>query len=91
MEKFRYVPRGVCSREIEISIADDGKTIEKVQFTGGCNGNTRGLASLCSGMKIGEVIKKLDGITCGQKNTSCPNELASALKAYLAKKGEAEA
>jgi uncharacterized protein (TIGR03905 family) len=91
MEVFKFTPRGVCSREIEIGIADDGETIESVHFHGGCSGNTSGLASLCSGMKICDVIKKLDGITCGQKKTSCPNELASALKAFLKSKTAASA
>jgi uncharacterized protein (TIGR03905 family) len=82
MQRFRFTPHGVCSREIEITIADDCETIESVRFTGGCNGNTNGIASLCGGMKIGDVIKRLEGINCGTKNTSCPNELASALKKY---------
>lgn len=86
MEKFKYTPHGVCSREIEINIADDGETIESIRFTGGCNGNTSGVASLCKGMKVADVIKRLEGITCGPRETSCPNELATALKTFLASK-----
>lgn len=82
MEQIRYVPRGVCSREIMVTIGDDGDTIEKIEFIGGCSGNTKGIASLCRGMKIDEVIERLGGIHCGIKPTSCPNELALALKKY---------
>ena len=59
-----------------------------MKFEGGCNGNTKGIAALAQGMKVEEVIEKLEGTTCGFKSTSCPDQLATALKQYLAEKGE---
>lgn len=77
--QYKFTPHGVCSREINIIIGDD-ETVERIEFKGGCDGNAKGVASLCKGMKASEVIKRLEGITCGMKKTSCPNELAQALK-----------
>ena len=68
----------VCSEMIEIET--EGDTIRRIQYTKGCNGNTQGLASLCGGMKVGEVIARLDGINCNGRGTSCPDQLARALK-----------
>lgn len=76
---FVYKPKGVCSREIRIEL--DGDTVKKVEFEGGCNGNTKGVASLVEGMKIDEVIDRLEGINCGFRGTSCPDQLSKALKA----------
>lgn len=76
---FVYKPKGVCSREIRIEL--DGDTVKKVEFEGGCNGNTKGVASLVEGMNIDEVIDRLDGIKCGFRGTSCPDQLSKALKA----------
>ncbi len=76
--KFSYKTKGVCSRSIQIEIEDN--IVKSVQFEGGCNGNTKGIAALVVGMPVDEVIKKLDGITCGFKGTSCPAQLAQALK-----------
>lgn len=76
---FVYKPKGVCSREIRIEL--DGDTVKSVEFEGGCNGNTKGVASLVEGMKIDEVIDRLDGINCGFRGTSCPDQLSKALKA----------
>lgn len=73
-----YAPRGVCSRMIDISVEDD--TITQVIFTGGCSGNTQGVARLAEGMKVDEAIRRLSGIRCGFKDTSCPDQLACALK-----------
>jgi uncharacterized protein TIGR03905 len=86
LEQIKYKPRGVCSREILITIGDDGDTVERVEFIGGCDGNAKGVASLCRGMKVGEVISRLNGINCGTKQTSCPNELAQALKKHITAK-----
>lgn len=77
MKTITYNTRGVCSRAIEIDI-EDGRVLE-VRFMGGCNGNTQGVAALCKGMLIEEVIHRLSGIKCGFKNTSCPDQLAVAL------------
>lgn len=77
--KYTYTPSGVCSRKIEIDVDDNG-TVSSVVFTGGCSGNTKGVASLVKGMKIDEVINRLEGIGCGIRGTSCPDQLAQALK-----------
>lgn len=78
MEKFSYVPQGVCSRKIDVEL--DGDVIKSVKFTGGCAGNTQGVARLLEEMSVDEAIKRLEGIKCGFKATSCPDQLAQALK-----------
>ena len=78
MEKIVYTTRGVCARAIEIEL--DGDIVHSVKFIGGCSGNTQGVSSLVAGMKIDEVIERLEGIRCGFKSTSCPDQLATALK-----------
>lgn len=75
---INYTPRGVCSRNITIEVTDG--IIESVKFMGGCSGNTQGVASLVKGMKVEEAIKRLEGINCNGKGTSCPDQLAKALK-----------
>ena len=75
---MRYKTSGVCSQAIDFDVID-GK-VRNVKFTGGCNGNTQGVAALVEGMPVEEVIKRLEGIRCGFKNTSCPDQLAKALK-----------
>ncbi len=77
-----YKTKGVCSQEIRFDI--EGDTIRSVQFIGGCSGNTQGVASLIAGMKVDEAIKRLSGIKCGSKSTSCPDQLARALSEYAA-------
>lgn len=81
--QFTYIPKGVCSRQIDIEI--EGDTVKNVSYTGGCNGNLKGIGALVSGMKIDEVIEKLESIKCGFKNTSCPAQLAEALREYKRK------
>lgn len=78
--KFTYKTKGVCSSSIELEI-DDGQ-VKSVRFTGGCNGNLQGIGSLVEGMEVDDVIKKLSGIKCGFKGTSCPDQLAEALREY---------
>jgi uncharacterized protein (TIGR03905 family) len=80
-----YKPEGVCSTQIDIELEDkDGeKYIKSVKYTDGCNGNTKGLAALVAGMKVTDVISKLDGTRCGRRKTSCPDQLAKALKAMI--------
>ena len=73
-----YKTKGVCSRKINFSV-EDGKVC-KVKFDGGCNGNGKGVAALVEGMDVAEAIRRLEGIKCGMKNTSCPDQLAQALK-----------
>jgi uncharacterized protein (TIGR03905 family) len=84
MEKISYIPRGVCSRRIDIEI--EGDIITSVKYSGGCSGNTQGVAALIAGMKVEEAIERLSGIRCGFKPTSCPDQLATALKEYLENK-----
>ena len=76
-----YKTRGTCSRAINFEV--DGDKIKSVQFTGGCSGNTQGVARLVEGMNINDAIAKLQGIDCNGRGTSCPDQLAMALKGYL--------
>lgn len=76
--EYTYRPRGVCSQLMEIET--EGNTLVSVKVTGGCSGNLQGISSLVQGMDIDEVISKLEGIRCGFKPTSCPDQLAKALK-----------
>lgn len=73
-----FQPKGVCSQKIDFDIVD-GK-VTQVKFLGGCNGNTQGISRLIEGMDVNEAISRLDGIQCGFKGTSCPDQLAKALK-----------
>lgn len=73
-----YKPRGVCSSAIDIEL--DGDVIRSVKFTGGCNGNLQGISKLVEGMDVEEAVRRLKGIRCGFKNTSCPDQLAQALE-----------
>lgn len=75
---YEYTPKGVCSKKMVIEINDGVLTDLKV--IGGCNGNLQGISALVRGMKIDEVIRRLDGINCNMKGTSCPDQLARALK-----------
>lgn len=75
---YEYKTRGVCSRKINFSV-EDGKVC-KVAFDGGCNGNGKGVAALVEGMDVDEAIRRMEGIKCGMKNTSCPDQLAQALR-----------
>ena len=76
--QFTYKTKGTCSREIAFEV-ENGK-VTNVQFFGGCNGNLKGISALVEGMSIDEVIARVEGITCGMKSTSCPDQLAQALK-----------
>lgn len=78
--KFTYKTSGVCSRSIDIEIEDN--IVKSVSFLGGCNGNLKGIGELVRGMNIDDVITRLENIKCGFKNTSCPAQLAEALKGY---------
>ena len=80
MEKIIYSPKGVCSRQIEVEV-DDG-VIVSCKFMGGCSGNTQGICALVKGMKVEDAISRLEGIRCGFRPTSCPDQLAAALKGY---------
>lgn len=76
--EYTYKTKGVCARKIDFEISD-GK-IHNVRFTGGCGGNTQGVAALAEGMDARELVSKLQGIRCGFKGTSCPDQLANAIK-----------
>ena len=80
---MRFVPKGVCSNAIDIDV--NNGIIESVSFSGGCNGNLQGISRLVKGMKIDEAIERLKGIKCGFRSTSCPDQLAQALKAVSGK------
>ncbi|MGN0650081.1 MAG: TIGR03905 family TSCPD domain-containing protein [Oscillospiraceae bacterium] len=82
--QYVYYPRGVCSRQMNIEI-EDGK-ITQLEVIGGCNGNLKGIGALVKGMAVEDVIERLDGIRCNGKPTSCPAQLAQALKNYLSEK-----
>ena len=77
-KKIVYPTKGVCSQAIAIELEDD--TVKSVQFVGGCSGNTQGISMLVRGMKVEDVISRLEGISCGGKGTSCPDQLAKALR-----------
>ncbi|MBP0979558.1 MAG: TIGR03905 family TSCPD domain-containing protein [Oscillospiraceae bacterium] len=81
--KYVFSPRGVCSRQIILDIEDN--KIKDCEFIGGCNGNLKGICKLIKNLEIPDVIEKLEGITCNNKSTSCPDQLAQALKEYLNK------
>ena len=76
MAEYSYNTRGVCSRKIDFEIEDG--IVKNVRFMGGCNGNLQGIGKLVEGMKIEEVIEKLEGVNCNGKGTSCPDQLAQA-------------
>lgn len=76
-----FKTKGVCASSIHFDI--EGDTIVKVQFTGGCSGNSQGIEKLVEGMKVADAISKLEGIRCGARSTSCPDQLAKALKDML--------
>ncbi len=78
METITYQPRGVCSRHMEIDV--DNGVIQAVRVQGGCSGNLQGLCSLLKGMKVEDAVARMEGIRCGGKATSCPDQLAQALK-----------
>lgn len=73
-----YTTQGVCSQKIDFEIVDN--KVHNVKFTGGCNGNTQGVAALIEGMDVNEAISRIEGIRCGFRQTSCPDQLSIALK-----------
>lgn len=81
MQTISYQPKGVCSRHMEIDVEDG--VIQAVRVVGGCNGNLQGISSLLVGMTTDEAIRRMEGIRCGVKPTSCPDQLAKALKTAI--------
>ena len=78
MKHITYQTQGTCSKQIDFDIDDDGR-IRSLQFLGGCHGNLQGISQLVNGMRPEDVKQRLDGIRCGYKNTSCPDQLCRAL------------
>jgi len=76
--QYKFNPSGVCSMQISFDIEND--IVRNVQFLGGCAGNTQGVARLCEGREASEIVEILEGIKCGGKGTSCPDQLATAIK-----------
>lgn len=81
MKHIEYPTCGTCSKHIHIDVDDEGR-VQQVQFVGGCNGNLQGIGALVKGMPVAEVCQRLRGIHCGNKPTSCPDQLAQALEQY---------
>lgn len=79
---IEYKTEGVCAKKIEFDIDENG-VLKKVHFTSGCDGNLQGISNLVEGMKVEDVVNRLEGIKCGPRKTSCPAQLAKALKQYL--------
>ena len=80
---MKYRTKGTCSSSIDIEM--DGNVIKSVIFTGGCNGNLKGISALLTGLRAEDAIRRLKGLTCGSKHTSCPDQIALALEEALAK------
>lgn len=79
--EITYTTQGTCSRQINISVEDG--IVQSVEFIGGCNGNLKGISQLVKGMKVEDVIERLENTKCGMRPTSCPDQLAQALKQAL--------
>lgn len=81
--EYRYRPSGVCSSEMIFDIDENTHIINELKVINGCNGNLKGISSLVKGMKVEDVITKLSGITCDFRQTSCPDQIATALKEFI--------
>lgn len=82
MKHFTFSPKGVCSQKIDFDIDADG-CLRNVRFTGGCPGNTFGVATLCEGASAADVVARLEGIDCRGRGTSCPDQLARAIRSGI--------
>lgn len=80
MIELDFKPRGVCARMIHVELTDDGQTIEKVSFEGGCNGNLKAIGTLVAGQPVARVVELLEGNTCGPRKTSCADQMTKALR-----------
>lgn len=83
MAHYEYITRGVCSRKIEFDI--EGNVVKNVRFFSGCNGNTQGVSKLIEGMDANEAVRRLKGIDCNGRGTSCPDQLAKAISEVINK------
>lgn len=79
--KIEFTPKGVCSRKMSVEVEDG--IVKDLEVVGGCNGNLKGIGKLVAGMKVDDVITRLEGVECGNKGTSCPDQLAKGLKESL--------
>lgn len=86
---IQYTPKGVCSRQIQVKVEDG--IVTSAEFVGGCSGNTQGVSRLVEGMRAEDAIARMEGIRCGLRNTSCPDQLARALKVALAEEAKRRA
>lgn len=87
MTSYTRKNRGTCSRSTTVTLADDG-TIQEIAVQGGCNGNLKGICMLLQGMPAADAIARMEGTTCGFRSTSCPDQIAHALKEALAQQGK---
>lgn len=83
IKEYNYTPSGVCSRQMKFTYDDETMKIVKFEVIGGCNGNLQGIQHLIEGMDIKTVVEKLDGIKCGYKKTSCPDQISKGLAALI--------
>lgn len=81
MKRIEFIPEGVCSKKITIEVEDG--ILKELSFTGGCDGNLKAIATLTKGMQVLDVIEKLEGNTCGKRDTSCADQLTKALKSVI--------
>lgn len=84
VDVVQYQPQGVCSKFMQLKIKDD--IVQDIEFVGGCNGNLNGIGVLVKGMNINDIVLKLTGIRCGNRLTSCPDQLSKAIELYLKEK-----
>ena len=80
MYELDFKPRRICARNIHVGVSDDGTTIQNVEFTGGCNGNTKAVAKLVQGKSVDEIVALLEGNECGGRGTSCADQMTKALR-----------
>lgn len=85
MIEFDFTPHGVCARNIHVAVSDDGKTVEHIEFMGGCNGNLKAVSKLVAGQPVQQIVDLLAGNTCGPRPTSCADQMTLALKEAVAK------
>lgn len=85
METFTYVPQGVCSNQFVLTVDNENNKVKNIEIRGGCPGNLLGISHLLKGMDIDDVIEKFSGVPCGLKSTSCPDQIAQALRVYKAR------
>ena len=86
IDNVTFIPKGVCCKMMQMQIKDD--ILLNIEFTGGCSGNITGIGRLVKNMNINEIVSTLNGILCGKKSTSCPDQLTQGIKAYIEEKSK---